>query len=258
MSDDKIDKWGNPVLGSNAIGIGEFFYKEQVQKVLKLRKGLSIMTDKVKYPRTYHTPWSNGTTSDDRILINMDHFVDKEVVITEKLDGENTSLYNNGFHARSLDSRHHESRDWVKSFHGQIKHQIPVGYRICGENVYAKHSIFYENLSTYFYVFNIWNENNECLSYDETMEWCELLEISHVPVIYKGIYDEELIKSLWIEGETKSFFGPVSEGYVIRINEKFHYSDFENNYAKVVRKNHVQTDEHWMSQQIIPNILKNK
>lgn len=77
-----------------------------------------------------------------------------------------TSLYIvNGFHARSVDSRHHISRDWLAQFHSSIAYNIPEGWRICGEYLYAKHSIFYENLPSYFLGFSIWNEKkmNACL-----------------------------------------------------------------------------------------------
>ena len=71
-----------------------------------------------KYTRTYHAPWSLGVQSDDKMLKSMNHFIGEEVFVWEKLDGENTSLYskNSGgiLHARSIDSRHNETRDWVK------------------------------------------------------------------------------------------------------------------------------------------------
>jgi hypothetical protein len=215
------------------------------------------MSNYVKYPRTYHVPWSLGTSSDDRLLISMDHFIGKEIVIMEKLDGENASLYREHYHARSLDSLHHPSREWIKSLHGRIKYLIPEGWRICGENMYAKHSIFYDSLSTYFYVFNIWNENNECLSIDDTLEWCELLELEHVPIMYRGLYDEDIAKKIWNVGNS-SKFGEESEGFVLRVSDSFHYADFENTYAKNVRKGHVQTDQHWMNMAVVPNQLRRK
>jgi hypothetical protein len=47
------------------------------------------------------------------------------------------------------------------------------------------------------------------------------------------------------------------EGYVIRIADQFNLSDFNKKVAKFARKNHVQTDQHWMhGQEIIKNILK--
>ena len=86
------------------------------------------------------------------------------------MDGENTSLYQNAYHARSVESRGHPSRSRVKSFHAQIQGDIPSGWRICGENLYATHSIKYENLKSYFLGFSVWNEQNMCLSWEETTE----------------------------------------------------------------------------------------
>ena len=43
-------------------------------------------------------------------------------------------------------------------------------------------------------MYSIWDENNNCLSFSDTKEWCALLDLVHVPVIYTGVYDEKLIK----------------------------------------------------------------
>lgn len=215
------------------------------------------MTDtKYKYPRTPHTPWSRGT-EDDKVLKSMDHFQGMEVVVTEKADGENTTMGKSYVHARSLDSANHPSRNWVKQLQGNIAHSIPEGWRICGENMYAKHSLEYDALPSYLLAFSIWNEKNECLSWDETVEWCELLGLSMVPVLYRGVYDEAKIRACWTQGQ-KSAFGAESEGYVIRNAAGFHYGDFGRNCAKMVRKGHVQTDTHWMHQEVVPNKLGNE
>ncbi|RAT94624.1 RNA ligase family protein [Brevibacillus sp. Leaf182] len=203
-----------------------------------------------KYPRTFHLPWSRSRTDDDKILRTVCHFEGKEVVVTEKLDGENTTLYRNHIHARSLDSKDHASRHWVKMLHGMISFHIPEGWRICGENVFALHSIYYEHLTSYFYVFSIWNEKNECLSWDETVEWAELLGLETAPVLYRGIWKEETVKSCYTK---QSVFGGEQEGYVVRVTERFPYEDFKQSAAKFVRKNHVQTDQHWLSKPVVPN-----
>ena len=57
-----------------------------------------------KYPRTPHLPFSPGGTKDDRRLRDINCFVGKEVVVTEKMDGENTSIYRDYYHARSINS----------------------------------------------------------------------------------------------------------------------------------------------------------
>ena len=152
------------------------------------------VTDRVKYPRTPHLPWSPGGTSDDSYLVDTKHFEGKEVIVTEKMDGENTTLYNDGMHARSIDSRHHPSRDWVKAFHSVFAREIPVGWRVCGENVYAKHSIEYDALPSYFLLFSVWNEKNESLSWDQTVEWASLLGVETVPELWRGIWDSTALR----------------------------------------------------------------
>jgi hypothetical protein len=201
----------------------------------------------IKYNRTFHLPWSLGKTSDDKTLSDVSCFENKQVVVTEKLDGENTTLYKDYFHARSLDGRDHPSRSWVKQFHATFKHEIEDGYRICGENLYAKHSIGYDNLKSYFYCFNIWDDNNYCISWKDTVEYCEYLGIETVPVLYEGIFDEDLIKNLNIHDNM--------EGYVVRNSHSFPYDDFKYNIAKYVRANHVVADTHWMHSEVIPNKL---
>lgn len=208
-----------------------------------------ITENKYKYPRTLHLPWSLGITDDDKIVKSIKHFVGKEVVVTEKMDGESSTISRDYTHARSLDSNHHPSRDWLKQMWGEIRHEIPEGWRICGENMYAKHSIAYESLPSYFLVFSIWDENNNALSWDDTVEWCEILGLHHVKVLWRGIWNEKIIKSLFDESAG-------IEGYVVRLADSFHYSNFGGSLAKFVRQNHVQTNKHWSAQQIIPNKLK--
>lgn len=216
-----------------------------------------------KYPRTPHAPWSPGKTSDDVVITSFDNFKDKEIVVTEKIDGENSSLYTDHLHARSISSLHHPSRAWLKQKHAEIKHDIPEGWRICGENVYAFHSIFYTSLPSYFLVFGIYDNNNICLSWDETLDFCQLIGLTPVPVLYRGKFDEALLKNLWKgKGAYPTFKDDVlkeeseAEGYVVRITDTFHYDDFNLNVFKYVRENHVQTDEHWLEKVVVPNQLK--
>lgn len=211
-----------------------------------------ITEDSIKYPRTFHLPWSLGRSDDDKVLHDTSHFNNKQIIMTEKMDGENTTLYSDKLHARSLDSSNHESQAWVKQFHASIKHEIPKGYRICGENLYAKHALSYDNLSSYFLMFSIWNDNNLCLSWKDTLEWASLLNVKTVPIIYEGIYNEEFLKTWYDKSTNKNNI----EGYVIRLASSFHYSDFNISVAKFVRAGHVQPNAaHWKTQKITPNKL---
>lgn len=204
-----------------------------------------------KYPSTPHLPWSPGLQNDDRRIESLDFLRGSEVVITEKMDGENASLYRDHYHARSLDSRHHPSRDWIKQFYAQVSYKIPSGWRVCGENLYAQHSIVYTDLDSYFLGFSIWDSHNTCLGWDETLEWFDYLGIIPVPEIYRGPWDEDLFKQLGVNLDTNTI-----EGYVVRTVNSFHFDYFSKYIAKFVRKGHVQTDKHWMSGPVIPNSIK--
>jgi hypothetical protein len=208
------------------------------------------MYPRSKYPRTPHVKWSEGMSNDD--LTNYcGYFLGKEVVVTLKMDGENTSMYRDAIHARSVLSGNHPSRTWVKNLHGRISHQIPFGFRICGENLYAKHSIKYKDLPSYFMLFAVYDPVQRCLSWNETVEWAKRLGLYTVPVLYTGRYDEALIKKLYQEkyGENDM------EGYVIRLADDFKYEEHRYNVAKFVRKGHVRTDEHWLTMNIDKNGL---
>jgi hypothetical protein len=203
-----------------------------------------------KYPRTPHLPFSPGGDRDDKVIQNYDGFVGHEIVITEKMDGENATLYRDYCHARSLDSRHHPSRDWLKRFHGEIAYRIPTGWRICGENLYATHSIHYTNLKSYFYGFSIWDENNIALAWDDTRRRFEELGIVPVPVLYRGPFALPVLVDLAAALDIEQH-----EGFVVRIVEAIPYDRFGNHVAKWIRPGHVQTDAHWLRAPLIPNRL---
>lgn len=205
-----------------------------------------------KYPRTPHLPWSEGFTPDDVFLSDISLLEGKEIIVTEKLDGENTNLYCDKYHARSIDSSSHPSQDYVRKIWADKKYLIPQGMRITGENMFAKHSIKYEKLTSYFYVFCI-TFNEMVLSIQDTLEYCELLDFHFVPILYKGIFNGKEIKNCYTG---VSAFGNTQEGYVVRNVNEFPLSDFALNVSKFVRKNHVQkNDDHWKNKPIEKNII---
>ena len=251
--DYACDKWGNSILPNGMRVKGELFFDESVQKILEAGGVLKEFSEFVKYPRTYHCPWSLGITKDDRVHKEMSGFEKREIVVTEKVDGEGFSLYSDGLHARSIDSRNHPSRNWLKNFHVRIKNDIPKGWRICGENLYASHSISYSSLPSYFLAFAIFDEKSHCLSWNSFTEWCELLGLKTPTILYKGVYDQVAIKSCWTG---RSSFGGQQEGYVGRLAESFPFQSFKQSVFKFVRSGHVGTSNHWMYEKMYKNGLK--
>ncbi|MFA6199127.1 MAG: RNA ligase family protein [Bacteroidales bacterium] len=208
-----------------------------------------------KYPRTYHLPNSPGATSDDKVHQNVSFFEGKQIVITEKRDGENTTIYPDGYlHARSIDSKNHPSRNYIKNvIVPKIQGNIDDKLRICGENLFAKHAIFYNDLVCYFEVFGIYSWAR-CLSWHETEELVDLLDLQLVPVLYKGLYTKNIINETIEQLDFNR-----QEGFVIRTEDSFEWDRL--NYgcsaiAKYVRKGHVQEgSDHWQHSQIIQNKL---
>jgi hypothetical protein len=236
---DAVDKWGNVILPNGLRLRGELFWDESVRLVLL--PVAHLFTRLVKPPRTMHLPWSTGRTKDDRALPDVEFFRGKRVVVTEKLDGENTSVWGaDGYvHARTVDPlAPHPSRDRMKALAAELGPDIPVDWRVTGENIAAVHSIRYENLPPhprwFFRPFNVWNERNECLAWGDVEEWCSLLDLQPVPVLYDGTFDEGVIRSL--ASTTRN--GDPSEGYVVRLYEGFPFRDYRRAVGKFVRANH--------------------
>jgi predicted kinase len=200
------------------------------------------------YPRTWHLPWSPGATSDDLRVTDLSGLRGREVVVTEKLDGENTTLYADGLHARSLDSAHHPSRTWVKALQARVGPSIPEGWRVCGENMFARHSLAYEDLESWFYGFSVWDAEGRCLDWDRTVRFLRGLGVPVPRVLWRGEFDERALRALRLDLGRQ-------EGYVVRVADGFGAAEFGARVAKWVRAGHVRTDTHWMHAAVVENGL---
>jgi hypothetical protein len=214
------------------------------------------MKNRTKYPRSWHISYSEKMSSDDKKHSDDSHFIGKKVIVTIKMDGENTTIYNDHIHARSLNSLiDSEDRRWVDALRkSKVENNIPNSFRICGENLFYKHTCYYDDLESMFYVFSIW-DNDKCLSWDETKMWCDLLDIKMVPIIYEDIYDKNIILSRFHE-YLKSHIN--AEGFVVRLSDEFNINEFKVSLNKYVRKTFVIPDQHWKYSQKTINKLKDE
>ena len=207
---------------------------------------------RTKYPRTYHLPYSQSKTDDDKTLPDDSQFEGMNVVVTIKMDGENTTVYPDGYiHARSLDGTSYKWQNWLKSYVWEFCGALADDERIVGENLYAKHSIGYKfnDIKDTFQVFAMcFNEDGVDYFYDwDYIEmFCEGYGLKHVDVIYRGIYDKDKIMEAF-ENKKKELAekGQDIEGFVVRDATAFPTNEFSKHVAKYVRANHVQTDKHW-------------
>lgn len=212
----------------------------------------------MKYPRTYHHPLSPGKSSDDKVNFNVDRdFQGREVVVLEKMDGENTNVYRHYFHARSLDTPTTSWRTLVARRQSAIGGFLEPNECLLCENVWARHSIAYEALRSDLYAFRV-RTGNHMLSWDNTVERINELNemvmdwempnytIALPKVLYRGPYHPDLVHRI-------EFNPHMSEGWVMSNAHAFPVSMFSSNVVKFVREGHVQTDEHWAHQEIVYN-----
>ncbi len=233
------------------------------------------MSIRIKFPRTVHFSWSDSIHDDDKSIQSTEHLMGMEVVVTEKLDGESTSMYKDYMHARSIDSAHNFTRDYAKTLQATLSQDIPDGWIFSFENVAYCHSIFYDNLEGFCYLLKIWKDDGFCLSYDEQCQWADILDLPQPKVFYRGVFDEKKIKSIKNDLDLNKI-----EGFVVSNTHSFHRDEYQKNVAKFVRKNHVQSNhvtdhlvqkevkevEHWLKNtypnqlsqtlRIKPNYLK--
>lgn len=211
-----------------------------------------------KYGRTYHYPFSPGTTSDDRITHDYWEQLQKipHLVHTEKLDGENNCLSKYGVFARSHAAP--AISPWTESlrrFWQLIKGDLG-SLEVFLENLYAIHSIEYRNLDSHFYVFGI-RQHSRWLSWEETRFYAGLLDLPVVPeiAVFKTpdkplVFENEILSIVSGAGALSPFDAytglPVTmEGIVTRNADGYDCNDFSQNVFKYVRKGHVKTDQHW-------------
>lgn len=247
----------------------------QIQETTKLNESR-------KYCRSLHADISLGTTSDDRFMPKGYVAVFskmKELILTEKLDGQNNCFNKRGVFARSHTAP--TQHPWDKPMRERwnlIKNDLNE-LEIFGENMYGIHSIAYNKLESYFYVFAV-READRWLSWEEVKFYAGLLDFPVVPQIevktqLQELYTKDKVESEIIENwllanlgmsweesvETEGLLGgydptngkPCSEGFVIRNSGSFNTNaghlevapnEFDSLF-KVVRGSHVKTDVHW-------------
>lgn len=229
-----------------------------------------------------HAQISLGTTSDDRFMPDgyVKAFAEMDdLVLTEKLDGQNNCFNKKGVFARSHTSP--TEHPWDKPMRERwqlIKNDLNE-LEIFGENMYGIHSIAYKELESYYYVFAV-REGDRWLSWEEVKFYAAMLDFPTVPEIpitkklsdfYVEHEDENKLLEKWFVAnlrmtweksvDTPGLLGgydpntgeACSEGFVVRNANGYATNDGAipvasnefNNLFKLVRQSHVKTDVHW-------------
>lgn len=245
--DQPYTKWGDPILPNGQRMRGELFGDASVQKVLGQGGVLGLYTPKVKYPRTWHLPWSCDLSADDRVIESLDGFFGRECVVTEKLDGGNVTGLNPAclppgepaVHARSTDSRDPPGMEVPRAVWACCGHDLPIGWRMVMENLSVRLSISYENLEAFVFATSLWDDRNVMRPHDEAAEWAALLGLPMPKVLWRGIFSEWPLRQLADQIDQSR-----CEGYVLRIAGEIPYAAFSRMVGKYVRPNHNRLSPH--------------
>lgn len=248
-----------------------------------------------KYPRTYHVQGSRLQPGDEDLdAVPWSELLGRYVVAEEKMDGANCGLSFADDGQLWLQSRGHYLTGGPREKHFNVFKQWANGlavdlwpvlgsrYIVYGEWLYAKHTIFYDQLPHYFLEFDILDTaSDQFLSTARRRELLAEQPIHAVPVLWEGVlHDPE---------ELLALVGPAlykSADWLDRLTEQAHArqldperiaretdpSDLmEGLYLKVeeegcvqARYKYVRADfltavldsgSHWLRRPIVPNML---
>lgn len=127
------------------------------------------MNQVIKYPRTSHIEGSRIQKNDKKITIPLAFLHDKHIVIEEKVDGANSGISFEDYKMH-LQSRGHyltggyreKHFDLFKAFAAEhisaLWELLKEKYIMYGEWMYGLHSVYYNDLPSYFLEFDIYDK----------------------------------------------------------------------------------------------------
>jgi len=206
-----------------------------------------------KHPSTPHWPWSEKVHRDDSYHQNPEHFLNRQVVVTEKIDGGNTALHCGQVFARSVLAPAGDG--WfamVKKHHAWKVDPEARFLTLYGEDIYGIHTLEYDPVfeDETFYLFAARLNDGEFdhfSSWAGVVQYAKAYKLRHVPVVFEGEFKstKEITEFFTEMRKLPSSLGGEREGFVLRVAESFNAENFSLNVCKFVRANHVQTSSHW-------------
>ena len=248
-----------------------------------------------KYPRTQHIEGSRLQPGDEDLnSVPFSYIKGRYIVVEEKLDGANAALRFDEKGQLFLQSRghfliggvrekhFHLFKQWANAHAHTLWERLGDEYAVYGEWLYAKHTVFYDQLPHYFLEFDVLDlPGGNFLSTAARRELLAGLPLVSVPVLYRGpattlddlvaLIGPSLFKSpAWrtrlieaalargVDGETvvrETDSSDLMEGLYIKVEE----NDRVVERFKFVRAGFltavVDSGSHWLRRPILPNGL---
>lgn len=251
----------------------------------------------IKYPRTKHISGSCIQRGDEDLnTVAFESIAGRFMVVEEKVDGANSGIsfdsngklylqcrghyLNGGYGERHFDL----FKTWANCHQAALFRLLGSRYIMYGEWLYAKHTVFYDELTHYFMEFDIYDKEKKCFLSTRCRR--ELLApysfIQSVLVLFEGkISSFENLKSylgishfkseaweLCLEETSKALgLDPVlikQQTDPTRLMEGL-YVKIENDDCVIERVKYVRhsftnaildSNTHWINRPIVPNKLK--
>jgi hypothetical protein len=248
-----------------------------------------------KYPRTPHLDGSRYQPGDEELSsFGFDMLKGRFIVVEEKVDGANAGISFTADGQLQLQSRGHFLigggrerhfnlfKTWANSHQQELWEILKDRYVLYGEWLYAKHTVFYDQLPHYFLEFDIMDaEDGSFLSTEKRWELLKGSPVVSVPVLWKGNAGADnspvkfLRNSLYKSAEWKLRLeeacavnnarveitiaqtdpSDLMEGLYIKVEENDRvverYKFIRGSFLTAV----VDSETHWLDRPIVPNRL---
>ncbi|HEV2764056.1 MAG TPA: RNA ligase family protein [Pyrinomonadaceae bacterium] len=249
-----------------------------------------------KYPRTPHLDGSRFQPGDEDLrVVSLEHLAGRHLVVEEKLDGANSAVSFGDDGRLLLQSRGHFLdggprekhfgllKAWATSVKAGLWDVLGSRFVMYGEWLYAKHTIFYDDLLHYFFEFDVLDKSSgRFLSTRDRRELLDGAPVLPAPVLYSGeVRPASRLESLITPSafQTSSWreaLVAVCESKGLDAGRALRETDpaglMEGLYVKVedgervvgrfkfVRESFRQavddSGEHWLNRPVIPNRLR--
>jgi hypothetical protein len=249
-----------------------------------------------KYPRTPHLESSRLQPGDEDLdSVPFRQIQGRFLVVEEKCDGANAGLRFDGEGRLWLQSRGHYLmggarekqfhlfKQWANTHAAALFDRLGSRYLLFAEWLYAKHTVFYDQLPHYFLEFDVVDtENGDFLSTPRRRQLLEGLPLVPVPVLWTGaaerldelrrligpsLYKSPSWRDALREAALEAGLDPqrvvqetdgsdLMEGLYIKVEEEGRVVERYKLVRASFLNSVLDSGSHWMKRPIVPNRLR--
>ena len=254
------------------------------------------MAELRKYPRTPHLEGSRPQPGDDDMQTgSFSSLVGRHIVVEEKVDGANAGISFDANGRPHLQSRGHFLeggprerhfallKTWAACHQAGLHRALGSRYILYGEWLYAKHTLFYDQLPHYFLEFDVLDtERDVFLTTDARRDLLAGLPLVSAPLLWEGIattfegvlahlgasqvrspdWRAELHRVCASEGldgdrvDRETDPSDTMEGLYVKVEEDGRVVE-RCKFVRPTFSTHVlDSESHWLSRPIVPNQLR--